>query len=80
MSEPTNLVLNLNEIMKEYTERKEETVQTVQAKSRQSEEWGEVNRETEQPVKESIKRKRGDEEAKEKGSGEKVSGWVSEIF
>ena len=46
--------------MEEYAESKEETVQTAQAESRRSEERGEVNRETEQLVEESRKRKRGD--------------------
>ena len=37
MSEPTNLVPNLNEIMEEYTEREEETVQAAQAETKQEE-------------------------------------------
>ena len=68
MSEPTNLVPNLNKIMEEYAESEEEIVQTTQAESRRSEERGEVNRETEQLVEESRKRKRGDEEARAESS------------
>ena len=48
--------------MEEYAKREEGTVQVAQAKTRRSEERSEVNRETEQPVEESRKRKRGDEE------------------
>ena len=79
MFEPTNLVPNLNEIMEEYAEKEEETVQVVQAETRRSEERAEVNREPEQQVEESRKRKRGDEEARAKSSGEKVSDWVSDM-
>ena len=38
-----------------------------------------MNRETEQPVEESRKRKRGDEEVRAESSGGKVSDWVSEM-
>ena len=79
MSKPTNLVPNLNEIMEEYVEREEEIVQPAQEKIRRSEKRAEVNKEPEQPVEESRKRKRGDEEAKAESSGEKVSDWVSDI-
>ena len=52
--------------MEEYAEREEEPVQAAQAKTRRSEGRVEVNREPEQPVEESRKRKRGDEEDIEK--------------
>ena len=46
MSEPANLVPNLNKIMEEYAERAKETVQTVQAVAGLGEERAEVNDET----------------------------------
>ena len=64
MFEPINLVPNLNEIMEEYFEREEETVQVTQAETGQSEERAEVSTELEQPMEELKKRKRGDEEAR----------------
>ena len=48
MSEPTNLVPNLNEIMEEYAERENETVQSTQAVVGQGEERDELNEEPEQ--------------------------------
>ena len=65
MFEPINLVPNLNEIMEEYIERAEETVQVTQAETGQSEERAEVSTEPEQLMEEMKKRKRGDEEARE---------------
>ena len=65
--------------MEEYAEREEEIVQVAQARTRRSEERAEVNREPEQPMEESRKRKRGDEEARVERSGEKVSDWVSDM-
>ena len=59
MSEPQNLVPNLNEIMEEYDELENETVQTTQAVAGLGEERAEVNEELEQTVEESRKRKRG---------------------
>ena len=79
MSEPTNLVPNLNEIMEEYAEREEETVQVAQTETGRSEERAEVNREPEQPVEESRKRKTGDEEVRAESGGKKVSDWVSNL-
>ena len=38
-----------------------------------------MNRETEQLVEESRKRKRGDEEARVESSREKISNWVSDM-
>ena len=58
MSESSNLVPNLNEIMKEYVEREEETVQTTQAETGQEEERVEAIAGVEQPVEETRKRKR----------------------
>ena len=52
MSELTNLVPNLNEIIEEYTEREEETVQANQAETWQEEERAEVREKPELPVEE----------------------------
>ena len=77
MSEPTNLVPNLNEIMEEYAEWENETVKATQAVAEQGEERDEVNRVLEQIVEESRKRKRGNEETK--SNEQKASDWVSEM-
>ena len=69
MFEPTNLVPNLNEIMEDYAELENKTVQAAQAVAGQGEERVEVNEEPEQSVEEFRKRKRGNEE----GSEEKTS-------
>ena len=58
------MVPNLNEIMEEYTEREDETVQVTQAEAWKSEERVEVSAELEQTVEELKKRKRGDGEAR----------------
>ena len=42
MSEPTHLILNLNEMMDAYTEVEEETVQETQSREMQAEERTEV--------------------------------------
>ena len=47
MSEPMNLVPNLNEIMEEYAEGEEETIQAAQEETGQGEEGAEVNEELE---------------------------------
>ena len=47
MSEPLNLIPNLNEIMEEYTEREEEAVQVTQAETGQEEERAEDRAEPE---------------------------------
>ena len=65
MSEPTNLIPNLNEIMEEYARNEEEAIQEVQT-------------ETEQETEETRKRKRGAEEAETEKIREKVSDFVSE--
>ena len=77
MSEPTNPVPNLNEIMEEYVEWENETIQTTQVVVVQGEERDEVNRVFEQTVEESRKRKRRNEEAE--SSEQKVSDWVSDM-
>ena len=63
MFEPQNLVPNLNEIMEEYDELENETVQATQEIAGQGEGRDEVNEELEQTGEESRKRKRGNEEA-----------------
>ena len=65
MSEPTNLVPNLNEIMEEYVERENETVQATKATqvvTEQDEEMDKVNRMFESIKEESRKWKRRTEE------------------
>ena len=61
MSEPWNLVLNLNEFMEEYTEREEEIVQVTKAEI-EEEERADAKAEPKQPGEETRKRKRGAEE------------------
>ena len=73
MSKPTNRVPNLNEIMEEYIEREEETIQETQEKIGLEEERVEVRVEPEQLVEESRKMKRGAKEARAESSGEKAS-------
>ena len=50
MSEPLNLVPNLNEIMEEYAKREEEAVQETQAEIVQEEERDEARAKVEQSV------------------------------
>ena len=77
MSEPQNLVPNLNEIMEEYDELENETVQATHVVTKQGEETAKVNDELEKTVEESRKRKRGNEEAE---SSEQTAGdWVSDM-
>ena len=53
MSKPSLPVLNLDEMMEEYAEREEETVQATQAETEQEGERAEeVRAETEQPTEE----------------------------
>ena len=61
MSESLHLVPNLNEIMEDYDELENETVQATQAVAGQGEERAEVNEELEQIVEESRKRKIGNQ-------------------
>ena len=77
MSDLTNLVPNLNEIMEDYAKREKETVQSPQAETRQSEERVEVSEEPEQLVEESRKRKRVVEETSGERTEKKASDWVS---
>ena len=78
MSKPSNLVLNLNEIMEEYTEREEEIVQETQANI-EEEERVEARAMPEQRVEEIRNKKRGVEETGAKHSEGKASDWVSEM-
>ena len=78
MFNPSNLVLNLNEIMEEYTEREKETVQATQ-ENIEDEERAKARAKPEQRVEETRKRKRGVEETEVKHSEEKESSWVSEL-
>ena len=57
MSESSNLISNLNEIMEEYAEREEEAVQATQAKIRQEEDRAKAREKVEQSVEETRKRK-----------------------
>ena len=79
MSDPLNLIPNLNEIMEEYAEREEEAVQATQAETWKKEEKVESRAEVEQPTEETKKRKREAEEAGAGGREEKASDWVSEL-
>ena len=74
MSEPQNLVPNLNKIMEEYDELENETVQATQVVTGQGEERAEVTDELEQTVEEFRKKKRGNEE--EESSEQKAGDWV----
>ena len=58
MSEQSNLVPNLNEIMEEYAKREEEAVQMTQVQIGQEGERVESRAEVEQLVEETRKRKR----------------------
>ena len=64
MSESTNLVSNLNEIMEEYVEWENDTVQATQAVIEQDEEREEINKMFKPIEEESRKRKRRTEESK----------------
>ena len=67
MSEHSHLVPNQNEMMEEYAEREEETVQATQAKTKKEGERAEEARsEIEQAVEETRNRRRGVEEARAK--------------
>ena len=78
MSEPTNLVPNLNEIMEEYVEWENETVQAPQVVTEQDEERNEVNRMFE-PIEEELRnRKRRTEETETEQRAEKVRNFISD--
>ena len=78
MSELTNLVPNLNEIMEEYVEWENETVQATKAVTEQDEERDEVNRMFELIEEESRKRKRRTEETETKQRAEKARNFISD--
>ena len=78
MSEPSNLVPNLNEIMEEYAEWEQEAIQATQVAVEREEVRAEERSEPEQSVDETRKRKRGAEETKAEQKEEKSSDWVSE--
>ena len=63
--------------MEEYDELENEIVQATQAVEGQGEEMTEVNKELEQTVEESRKRKIGNEE--KESSEQKASEWVSDM-
>ena len=78
MCEPSPLVPNLNEMMEEYAEMEEETVQVTQAETKQEGERAEEARaKTEQPVEETRKGMRRAKEARVERREEKVSDLVS---
>ena len=72
MSEPSNLIPNLNEMMEAYAEVEEEAIQENQLREMQKEERAKVKVEPEQPEEESRKRKRGAEEADTKQGNERA--------
>ena len=78
MSEPLNLVRNLNEIMEEYVEREEETVQATQAETGQEEERVEAIAEVEQLAEETRKRKIEAIEAETEPRNERVRTFISD--
>ena len=63
MSDPTILIPNLNEIMEEYTELENQTKQVSRAAAEQVEERDDENKEHQQTVEESRKRKMRADEA-----------------
>ena len=79
MSEPSNLVPNLNEMMEEYTEKEEEAIQVTQEETGQEEERVEARAEPKQPMEETKKRKRVAEKARTECNDEKASDWVSKL-
>ena len=62
--DPTTLIPNLHEVMEEYTELENQTVQGFKAKTRQVEERDDDNEENHQTVDEPRKRKMGADEAR----------------
>ena len=77
MSESSNLVPNLNEIIAEYAECEQEAVQTTQTEVERDEVRAEERAESEQPADETRKRKRRVEETSVEQTKEKASDWVS---
>ena len=78
MFEPTNLVPNLNEIMEEYVEWENETIQATQAVTNQDEERNEVNKMFKPIEEESRKRKRRIEETETELRAEKARHFISD--
>ena len=77
MSEPTTLIPNLNEIMEEYVELEDQTIQATQTVAEQAKERDDENEDPKQIVEKSRKRKRGNEET-EIGE-QKASDWVFDM-
>ena len=77
MSDPSNLIPKLHEIMEEYAKLEEEIFQETQSRAVHEEERPEARMETEQSTKETRKRKKGAEEAGAEQREEKVSNFVS---
>ena len=78
MSEPSNLIPNLNEMMEAYAEVEEEVVQENQSGEMQEEERVEARVEPEQLEVEYRKRKRGAEEAETEQRNERVKILISD--
>ena len=78
MSEPTNLVPNLNEIMEEYAKWENETVQATQVVVEQGEERDKVNRVFEPIEEESRKKKMRTEETETEQRVEKERNFISD--
>ena len=66
MSEPSNLILNLNEIMEEYVEIEEEVVQEAQLRAVHEEKRPKTRTDPDQPTEETRKIKKGAEQAQSK--------------
>ena len=75
MFELSHLVPNLNKMMEEYTKGEEKSVQETHLGTVHEGERSETRIETEQPIEETRKRKRGAKEAKQRE--EKASDLVS---
>ena len=78
MSEPSHLILNLNEMMEAYTEVEEEIVQETQSREMLEEGRAEAREEPEQLEEESRKRKRRAKEAETKQRNERVRILISD--
>ena len=78
MSEPSNLVPNINEIMEKYAELENQTIQVTQIVAEQVEERTDENEAHEQTMEESRKRKRGGGEAEAKQRKERVRSFISD--
>ena len=76
MFKSSNLILNLNEIMEDYTEGGEEVILTTPSGTGQEREKAETRIEDEQQIEETRKRKRGAGEAEAEQKEGKTSDWV----